>query len=294
LSVNQLKDRVAVVTGANQGFGLTIAKAFSNAGADLIICARDAEKLSAAAKEISDVKSSDRQRLLSLTADVSCPDDVERLVEHALSEFTTVHILVNNAGVYGPIGAIETVNWEDWKKAVEINLFGSVLMCRALLPHFRKNNYGKIIQISGGGATNPMPRFEAYASSKSAAVRFVESLALDCIDDHIDVNAIAPGLLDTRLLDQVLSAGPDKAGKSFYNRMLAAREEKKCTPLDIGVKLCLFLASALSDGITGRLISAVWDDYEIWPQHLEELINSDLYTLRRITGRDRGKTWGDR
>lgn len=294
MSINPLKDRAAIVTGANQGFGLTIAKAFSSAGADLLICARDAEKLASAAREISDVKSSASQRVLLMAADVSCPDDVERLVRRALSEFGTVHILVNNAGVYGPIGPIETVDWEDWKKAVEINFFGSVLMCRALLPHFRKNNYGKIIQVSGGGAANPMPRFEAYAASKSAVVRFIESLALDCIDNHIDANAVAPGLLDTRLLDQVLSAGPDKAGKSFYSRMFAAKEGNKCTSLDIGVKLCIFLASALSDGITGKLVSAVWDNYEIWPRYLGELNDSDVYTLRRITGRDRGKTWGDR
>ncbi|MDR1908143.1 MAG: SDR family oxidoreductase [Holosporales bacterium] len=294
MSNASLIGRTAIVTGANQGLGLAIAKEFSKAGADLAVCARDGEKLSEAYKEIEKAKISPGQRLIAISADVSRQEDVRMIIDQALHEFSAVHILVNNAGIYGPMGSIETVDWDEWKTAIEINLFGSVLMCRAMLPHFRQNKYGKIIQVSGGGATNPMPRLESYATSKCAIVRFIESLALDCIDDHIDVNAISPGLLDTRLLDSVLDAGPNAVGQSFYRRMLDSKEKGKCTPLETGAKLCLFLASSSSDGITGKLISALWDDYEDWPNHIDELQNSDLYTLRRITGRDRGKTWGDK
>jgi 3-oxoacyl-[acyl-carrier protein] reductase len=289
-----LSGRVAIVTGASQGLGLAIARKFASAGADLIVCARNYEKLKEASKEILDARSSSDQRLITMKADVSIQDDVKNIIDRALDEFSAIHILVNNAGVYGPMGPIETVDWEKLRNSIEINLFGSILMCRAVLPHFRDEKYGKIIQLSGGGATSPMPRLEAYAVSKSAIVRFIESLALDCVDDCIDVNAVAPGLLDTRFLDQVLDAGPVAVGEAFYNRMRGSRESGKCTPLEAGARLCLFLASSVSDGISGRLISAVWDDYEDWPNYLDDLKAGDLYTLRRITGRDRGKTWGDK
>ncbi len=107
-----------------------------------------------------------------------------------------MHVLVNNAGVYGPLGSIEEIDWQAWVQAIEINLFGSILMCRALLPHFKSSRYGKIVQLSGGGATNPLPRISAYAASKAAVVRFAETLAEEVRENGIDVNAIAPGALE--------------------------------------------------------------------------------------------------
>jgi 3-oxoacyl-[acyl-carrier protein] reductase len=294
MSDYNLSGRAAIITGASRGLGLVIAKTFFQAGADLLICSRNSQAIARASREIQELRRSDSQRLISVAADVSNPDDVGRLAEITLREIPALTILVNNAGVYGPMGSIETVGWEEWKAALEINLYGQVLMCRAFLPHFRQRHYGKIIQISGGGATNPMPRLESYAAGKAAVVRFMESLALDCRRDGIDVNSVAPGLLDTQLLDQVLEAGPEAVGEDFYQRMLTAKKQGQSTPLDIGAKLCLFLASSASDGLTGRLISAVWDNYEDWPNHLDELKASDIYTLRRITGRDRGQSWGDK
>jgi 3-oxoacyl-[acyl-carrier protein] reductase len=95
------------------------------------------------------------------------------------------------------------------------------------------------------------------------------------------------------MLDEILEAGPEKVGQAFYERSLKQKESGGA-PLSRGADLALFLASAASDGITGKLISAVWDDWEHWPEHLNELSSSDVYTLRRIAGRDRGFTWGDK
>ena len=115
---------------------------------------------------------------------------------------------------------------------MRVNLFGSVLCCRAVLPHFRANGYGKIIQLSGGGATSPLPRLSAYAASKAAVVRFAETLAEEVRGTGIDVNAIAPGALNTRLLDEVLEAGPERVGDAFYERALEQRSSGG-TPLDL-------------------------------------------------------------
>ena len=180
----------------------------------------------------------------------------------------------------------------DFRHAVEINLFGPILLSRAFIPHFRSQSYGKIIHIAGGGATNPMPRLESYAVSKSAVVRLMESLAQDLAKDHVDVNCVSPGLLDTRLLDEVLAAGPEAVGDDFYNRMKFSKEEGKCADPRLAAELCAFLASSASDGVTGKIISALWDDYGSFPDHLSELNESDVFTLRRITGRERGFTWG--
>jgi 3-oxoacyl-[acyl-carrier protein] reductase len=123
-------------------------------------------------------------------------------------------------------------------------------------------------------------------------VRFAETLAEELREDHIDVNAIAPGALNTRLLDEVLAAGPERVGQAFYERSLKQREQGG-TPLERGADLAVFLGAAASDGITGKLLSAVWDPWEALPERLEEL-RGDVYTLRRIVPKDRGMDWGDR
>ena len=95
-------------------------------------------------------------------------------------------------------------------------------MCRAVLPLLREQGYGKIINLSGGGATAPLPRISAYAASKAAVVRMTETLAEELNGRGVDVNAIAPGALNTRMLDEVLEAGPEKVGKAFYERCAQA------------------------------------------------------------------------
>ena len=287
-----LAGKKAIITGANQGLGFEIAKKYVQAGADVMLCARSATLLDAARAEL-EVMATPGQKIVANVADVASEADVQALVANTLKALGGCHILVNNAGVYGPKGEIESLDWAEWVKTIEINVYGSILMCRALLPHFKAQRYGKVIQLSGGGATNPLPRISAYAVSKAAIVRFAETLAEEVRGIGIDVNAIAPGALNTRMLDEVLQAGPEKVGQAFYDRSLQQKESGGA-PLDKGANLALFLASAASDGITAKLISAVWDDWEHWPDHLDELSSSDAYTLRRIAGRDRGFTWGDK
>lgn len=286
-----LADRVAIITGGSQGLGLEIARAYVRAGARVMICARDASLIERRREELEALTGDDR--VAGMGADVSREADVARLIETTLARFGELHILVNNAGIYGPMGPIETLDWHAWVQAIEINIYGSVLPTRAVLPRFKAQRYGKIVQISGGGATNPLPRLTAYAASKAAIIRFAESLAMEVREHGIDVNAIAPGALDTRMLDQVLAAGPETVGQEFHDRMLKTKA-KGGTPLETGASLAVFLGSAESDGITGRLISAVWDPWAELASHRAELEESDVYTLRRIVPKDRGLTWGDR
>jgi NAD(P)-dependent dehydrogenase (short-subunit alcohol dehydrogenase family) len=286
-----LTDRVAIVTGSSQGLGFEIARAYVQAGARVMLCARDAALIETRRRELAALATPDA--VGAMAADVSREDAVARLVETTIARFGGLHVLVNNAGIYGPMGPSEEVDWAEWTRALEINVYGSILPARAVLPHFKRARYGKIIQMSGGGATNPLPRLSAYAASKAAIVRFAESLALEVRADGIDVNAIAPGALNTRMMDEVISAGPTAVGQDFYDRMAKIKSEGG-TPLEIGASLAVFLGSAASDGVTGRLISAVWDPWETLPDHLQELDRSDIYTLRRIVPKDRGMNWGER
>jgi NAD(P)-dependent dehydrogenase (short-subunit alcohol dehydrogenase family) len=287
---DQLAGRAAIITGASQGLGREIAAAYLRAGASVVICARDAAMLEAVRAELGAIAGADR--VIAHGADVSKPDQVAALVDRAIAAFPHVDILVNSAGVYGPKGAIEDTEWAAWVQAIEIDLFGAVLLCRAIVPHLKRRGGGKIIQLSGGGATAPMPRLSAYATAKAAVVRFAESLALEVADHQIDVNCIAPGALNTRMLDEILAAGPEVVGAAFYARSL---EQKRSggAGLERGAALAVWLATRASDGITGRLLSAIWDPWPELAARKHELAGSDIYTLRRVVPRDRGKDWGD-
>jgi NAD(P)-dependent dehydrogenase (short-subunit alcohol dehydrogenase family) len=286
-----LTGRAAIITGANQGLGLAIVKAYVAAGASVLMCARGQALLDEARETVAATAGAG-QKVEAVRADVSSPSDVDALAARAFALFPQVHVLVNNAGVYGPMGASETVDWDAWVRAMEINVYGSVLPCRALVPHFKGHRYGKIVQVSGGGATNPLPHISSYAASKAAIVRYMESLALEVTPFNIDVNAIAPGLLKTRLLDEVLAAGPDAVGREFHERMTRANAEGG-TPLERGAALAVYLGSAESDGITGRLLSAVWDPWDKLASRRAQLEGSDIYTLRRIVPKDRGLEWDE-
>jgi 3-oxoacyl-[acyl-carrier protein] reductase len=255
----------------------------------VLLVARGEPALERTREELAPRATHRGQVLEALRADVSQVEACSAVVAHARKTLPELTVLVNNAGVYGPIGPLEDVRWEAWEEAIRINLFGTVLMCRAVIPDLRRRGYGKIINLSGGGATSPLPRFSAYAASKAAVVRLTETLAHELQEARIDVNAIAPGALNTRLLDEVLAAGPAEAGAAFYERAVEQRDEGG-VPLEKGAELAAFLASAESDGITGRLLSAVWDDWAALPARREELARSDVFTLRRITPQDRGGT----
>ncbi len=286
-----LADKVAIISGANQGLGLEIAKHYLISGANVVLCARDEARLEEAKGGLRKF-TGPQQAIQALPADVSKIEDVESVVNAAMDRFGRIDILVNNAGVYGPKGAIEEIDWREWVRAIEINLFGSVLAARAVLPCMKARRKGKIIQLSGGGATNPLPYLSAYAVSKAGIVRFVETLAEEVREYQIEVNAIAPGALNTRLLDEILAAGPGKVGRIFYEKAVKQKEQGGA-PLARGAELAVFLGSSLSDGVTGKLISAIWDKWENFPQQVKELESSDVYTLRRIVAKERGFDWDD-
>lgn len=284
----KLAGRSAIVTGASLGLGAAIAEKFAAEGATLMLCARNPGELETQRARLA--AAHPKVAIVAQPADVSSKADVDALFAAAVAAFGRVDILVNNAGVYGPMGTIETIDWDAWVQAIAINLNGLVYCCRKAIEAFKPNRYGKIINLSGGGATNPLPGISAYAASKAAVVRFTETLALEVKEFGIDVNAVAPGALATRLTDQLIAAGPERVGSSLHERMSKLAKEGG-TPLAVGASLCLYLASAESDGLTGRLIAAQWDPWPFADAIKAKLAASDIYTLRRIVPTDRGGSW---
>lgn len=288
----KLQGRSAIITGANQGLGLEIARAFLREGANILICARDGERLNRAADELRSFVPQAGPTVVALSADVSDETAARGVIDRAVAKFGSVDILVNNAGVYGPKGCLEDVDSGDWAAAININLLGPVYLMQHVLPHMKRRGYGKIINLSGGGATGPLPRLSAYAASKAGLVRLTETIAEELRSTGVDINAISPGPLNTRLLDEVLEAGPEKVGKSFFDKAVI-QKQRGGAPLTKGAALAVFLASAESDGLTGKLISALWDPWADLPLYHADLAGTDIYTLRRIVPKDRGKAWGD-
>ncbi len=287
-SAMKLKNVNALVTGGSQGLGKVIAQHFLREGANVVICARSEKDLLATRDELA--REFPSQNILAQTCDVSNEEQVNELIAFALRKFGSLHALVLNAGIYGPMGPTESVPLHEWRHAMDINLFGILLPCRAAIPHFKQAGRGKIIVLSGGGATNPLPNISSYAASKAAAIRLAETLAEELKPYHVDVNAIAPGAMRTRLVDQVLAAGPEKVGAVFFAKNKKWSEDGAVS-LDLGGSLAVYLASSESDGITGKLVSAQWDPWETLHEFKDDL-NSDIYTLRRIVPKDRGKDWG--
>jgi 3-oxoacyl-[acyl-carrier protein] reductase len=281
----KLSGKNALITGGSQGFGRHIIEAFLAEGANVVFCARTAGDVERTAAELKPLVRPG-QHLLGTRCDISDPASVAALFARATAS-GPLHAVVNNAGIYGPIGPTEELSLEDWNQAWAVNVTGTLLVCQHAVRVMKPQGGGKIVNISGGGATNPMPRFAAYAATKAAVVRLTETLAEEYRSARIDVNAVAPGALRTRLTQQVLDAGPERAGADFYARNKKWSDEGAVDP-KLGAALCVYLASAESDGITGKLISAQWDPWQE-PEKFRALATGDVYTLRRIVPEDRVK-----
>jgi len=275
---DRFRGRVALVTGAGRGIGEATATQFAGQGAHVVLCARTSSELEEVANSIRAASGSAQV----FTCDVSDPEQVGKLVQATVESCGRIDIVVNAAGIYGPIGPMWEADVVHWKRAIDINLYGTFLVCRSVIPHMIKARQGSIINFSGGGATAPLPRFSAYGVSKAAVVRLTETLAEELRESGIRVNTIAPGAIDTRLQDEVLAAG-ERAGP-LAQRMKKMRETGEGgTSITVPVALAVFLASESARELTGRLIAAPYDHWEEWDdRRINEIMSQPWFTLRRI------------
>jgi 3-oxoacyl-[acyl-carrier protein] reductase len=275
----RLEGRVAIVTGGARGIGLAIAQALGAEGARVAVASRTARELDAARAKLEGAG----VQAMALPTDVARLADVEALVDAVVTRWGRVDVLVNNAGVNGAIGRIDECEPAEWKHAFEVNVFGTMHACRAVLPRMRAQRSGTIVNLAGGGVGGPgvAPRVSAYAASKAAVVQLTESLAREVVGDGIRVNAIAPGAVVTEMTAAVVAAGPDLAGKELYERTLAQRQSGG-EPPELAARLVVWLASDASGALTGKMLSAKWDKVEAID--VAGANRSSLFALRRIDG----------
>ncbi len=281
--------KFCLITGASRGLGAFLAKRFWSNGFSLHLVSSSLVNL---LETKYDLPRKDDQECFLHICDLSNKISVQELSNNLAKTIGNLSVLVNNAAIQGPIGPLEMNDLVDWLNVIQVNLFAPVVLCKELIPLIKAAGGGSIINMSGGGATGPRANFSSYATAKAGLVRFSETIAEELKPSGVRVNCIAPGAMKTDMLAEVLRNG-DIAGDR--ERALATKVfEEGGASMDRVADLALFLASDASKGITGKLISAVWDDWEHWPEHVTELTSSDAYTLRRITGRDRGFDWGDK
>ncbi len=279
-----------LITGASRGLGAALAKAFWEKGANLGLVARNGAALNELIQELQPRRG---QSAYAITIDLSTPGAAEKILDSVHQHFDYLDVLINNAAIQGPIGPFWENDWSLWRQALDVDLLAPIDLCRRCTGWMIPQKKGKIICVSGGGATASRPKFSAYAVAKTGLVRYCEVLADELREYNIQVNCISPGAMYTALTDEVIKAGPVSAGQKEYDSAVKRKEEPESALPQRAVELVLFLASPASDGLTGKLISAIWDPWERLPEHIEDMDKTDIYTLRRIIPKDRNKDWGD-
>ena len=274
-----LRDKVAIITGGSGGIGCSIVRKFLEEGARVVVADIEEQEVRRFAAELGQ-----KDRVLSGRVDVSDVAEVNGLIENCLKEFGDVDILVNAAGIQGPIGRFVDVDLNDWIKNLEINLIGTVICCKTILPIFMKKGDGRIVNFAGGGANFPRPNFTAYGVAKAAVVRFTETLAEELRPHRIRINAVSPGVVKTRMIEDILRAGEDKAGGEV--EQIRGRFQTGFDSPELVAELVCYLVSEESSGLTGKVISAVWDPWKEWQKNKTMMIDKDMYVLRRIDGRN--------
>jgi NAD(P)-dependent dehydrogenase (short-subunit alcohol dehydrogenase family) len=271
--VRPLKDQAVLITGAGRGIGKRLAIGFAAEGARVGLLARSQAELDLAKLEIEFAGGS----ALRIRSDVRDYEQMAAAVERMRNAYGGVHVLIAAAAVQGPIGPLVDVKPRAWAETVETNLIGVMHACRAVLPDMIEHRVGKIIVIGGGGAASARPSFSAYAASKAAVVRFVETLAEEVRDYNVQVNCMAPGGTYTHMTDEILHAG-DRSGAREIEEAQDVRLTGGMTP-EKQIKLALFLASERANHISGKFIH-VNDD---WKRLERENMNPEAYTLRRFS-----------
>lgn len=270
--MHTLKNAGVLVTGAGRGIGKRLAIGFAAAGGRVGLLARSKAELDLAHLEIEHAGGN----ALRIRADVTDFEQVSAAVDRMRVQYGGVHVLVCAAAIQGPIGPLVDHSAKAFAETIQINLLGVVHACKAVLPHMIERRSGKIIVLSGGGAAGARPNFAAYAASKAAVVRLVETLAEEVRDHNIQVNCMGPGGTYTHMTDEILRAG-EKAGWKETEDALEIRRTGGAAP-EKQIQLALFLASEQSNHISGKLIH-VSDD---WKKLKNENIHPEIYTLRRV------------
>jgi short-subunit dehydrogenase len=278
---------VSYISGASGFVGLMLTEHLASQGKDLLLSGRDKDRLEELVVNL--FKRYPGQNFRAFQCDLAFPDKWNAAME-VLNEFT-VNEYINCSGNQGQLGPSSAIKYEEMNAVFNVNLFSSIFFTNYFASELKENDKLSIIHFSGGGSSSPRPLFMSYSLSKTSLLRFIENFAIENLNGNIKINAIAPGVMPSKMQTEVVENRAMRESKDYITSIKSLSDENyDSTKL---LALCDFLLTEKSDGITGKLISAEWDNWAEWPNKLDHLKNSDLYTLRRITGKDRGHVWGD-
>ena len=273
----KLEGQVAVITGAGRGIGRAIALAYAREGARLALAARNESEL----EEVVDEASSLGSEAIAVRTDVTSQIGTERLARRVVERFGRIDVLVNNAGTSGPIGPLQDNDIAEWVDTINVNLTGTFLVCRAVIPAMLQQGGGKIINLSGAGVANAWSNMSAYCASKAAVVRMTEVLAQELEPQGILVNALGPGSVHTSMWEKMTEQAAD-AGAEFIHELGQRVLSGGGASIDECAELAVWLASGESGELTGRIISAAADDFRNLTPRISEIMEGDAYTLRVV------------
>ena len=280
---NLLKDKVAIITGGSRGIGRAIAERFAKEGCNLMLAARTKSELESSAKSIRKKYS---VKVITHQTNIADENNVIVMVEKTLSEFGSVDILVNNAAVIGPMGEISNIDSNEFFKTLRNNIGGTIYCTKAVLPIMKKNLNGCIINLSGGGALYPLPYYDAYSASKTSIVRLTENFAIEFEKYNIQVTAISPGAVNTKMFDEQLKADKSSIGENNW-KALQDRRVKGGDSIEKAPELALYMAHQKRPELNGKVISAIWDDWNTISENADKISDSDIFNMRRIVPHDR-------
>ncbi len=270
-----LAGRRVLVTGASRGLGAVVARHVAEAGAEVVLVARSAPALTEVAASLAG------RGHFTLAFDVADTSAWEWAAQQ-IAPAGRLDGIVTAAGIIGPVGPLGTWDVKAFRATLDVNVTGTLLAILTGLGALRAAG-GSVVTFSGGGATGPFPRFDAYAASKAAVVRLTENLARD-LSPVVRCNSVAPGFVMTDMHRATIDAGPELVGQEYYERTRAAFEAGGGDQPEPAAALATFLLSPAAQGITGKLISAQWDPWEEEAFRARLRDDRDFATLRRIDG----------
>lgn len=265
-----------LVTGASRGIGEAVASRLARDGAEVVLVARDGDRLRAVMEQLPPGAHA------SIAFDVTDRSAWTASLE-TIAPTGYLSGVVTAAATLTPIGPIGSWDVEEFRRTLDVNVIGTLLAVECTL-HYLKSSQGSVVAFSGGGATGPFPRYDAYATSKAAVVRLVENLAVELRPEQVRLNCVAPGFVVTAMHQETLAAGADRVGNDYFDRTRSALESGESDSPELAASLVSYLLSPDSKPITGKLISARWDPWqdEVFRTRLTE--DADFATLRRIDG----------